>query len=64
MTKLPSNSETAAALASAATVALLALVGVVAAVGVPLDFALRLPLSELVGGPYRPRLWLQGLFGH
>jgi len=50
--------------ARAATVALLALVGVVAAVGVPLDFALRLPLSELVGGPYLPRLWLQGLFGH
>ncbi len=57
------------AVARAATVALLALVGVVAAVGVPLDYALRLPWStqvfiEEVGGHYRPRLWLQGLFGH
>jgi len=55
--------------ARAATVALLVLVGVVAAVGVPLDYALRLPWStqvfiEEVGGHYRPRLWLQGLFGH
>lgn len=55
--------------ARGATVALLVLVGVVAAVGVPLDYALRLPWStqvfiEEVGGHYRPRLWLQGLFGH
>lgn len=49
-----------------ASVALLATVGLSSAVLVPLDFALRLPLSledfqAYQGGPFQPRLWLQGV---